>query len=117
MQRNSYSLLQVVFASIVTLAPLVYGLIRNNVQASLNGLSTFDSQGFVIMFLLAGGLVLWGAIGQVLVLGVLIEEFVLSGILRHSIGLALQLLAGFLCTLLHSLWSTVTISNCETIQR
>jgi hypothetical protein len=71
LDKGSYTLLQALFVAIIALAPLVYGLFRRDVQASRNGMATTDSQGYVIMFLLAGGLVLWGAIGQLTALGVL----------------------------------------------
>lgn len=100
MDKDSYSALQVLFAAIVTLAPLVYGLIRYDIQANTNGLASVDAQGYVIMFLLAGGLVLCGAIGQVATMGTLIEEFILGGRLQQSVGRALQTLAALLCVLL-----------------
>ena len=65
MSKNSYAMLQALFAAIIALAPLVYALIRDDVVANLNGVVSTNSQGYVIMFLIAGGLVLWAAIGQV----------------------------------------------------
>lgn len=100
MEKTSYSLLQVIFAALIALAPLVYGLIRRNIQVNVNGIAAVDTQGFVIMFLLAGGLVLWGALGQVVTFGVLVEEFILSGNLAPSLGRATQVLASILCLLL-----------------
>jgi hypothetical protein len=100
MEKTSYSLLQVIFAALIALAPLVYGLIRRNVQVNANGVAAVDTQGFVIMFLLAGGLVLWGAFGQVITFGVLVEEFILSDNLAPSLGRVTQALAVILCLLL-----------------
>jgi hypothetical protein len=90
LDKSSYTLLQVLFAAIIALAPFIYGVIRRDVQANLNGLATTDSQGYVIMFLLAGGLVLWGALGQVITLGVLIREFVLNDALATLTGVILE---------------------------
>lgn len=100
MEKTSYSLLQGIFAALIALAPLVYGLIRNNVQVNANGVAAIDTQGFVITFLLGGGLVLWGAFGQVFTFSVLIQEFILGGGLARSLGLAIQILAAILCLLL-----------------
>lgn len=100
LDKGSYTLLQALFAAIIALAPLVYGLFRRDVQASTNGIATTDSQGYVIMFLLAGGLVLWGAIGQLTALGVLIREFVLSGSLAVLTGDILEALVLLLWILL-----------------
>jgi hypothetical protein len=63
-------------------------------------MATTDSQGYVIMFLLAGGLVLWGAIGQLTALGVLTREFVLSGSLAVLTGDILEALVLLLWILL-----------------
>ena len=113
MDQSSYSALQALFAVIVTLAPLVYGLIRRDVQANVNNLAIVDSQGYVVMFLLAGGLVLWGALGQLATVGILVWEFVLDGRLPTDIGKALEVLTILLCTLLitygiRSLYLTAT---------
>ena len=92
LDKASYTLLQALFAAIIALAPLVYGLFRRDVQANTNGIATTDSQGYVIMFLFAGGLVLWGALGQLTALGVLIREFVLGEGLGSLTGCILEAL-------------------------
>jgi len=96
LDKGAYNLLQALFASLIALAPLVYGLFRRDVQANTNGIATTDSQGYVIMFVIAGGLVLWGAIGQLTTLGVLIGEFVLSRSLAILTGAILEALVLFL---------------------
>lgn len=98
MDRNSYTLLQVLFAALVTLAPLVYGLLRPGVQAG--GAATAGAQGYVYMFLLAGALVLWAALGQLATLGVLVGEFSKAESLDAWLGLALITLAAGLALLL-----------------
>ena len=100
LDKTSYTLLQALFAAIIALAPLVYGLFRQDVQADTNGIAATDSQGYVIMFLLAGGLVLWGALGQLTALGVLIQEFVLGEGLDSVTGHILEALVLILCALL-----------------
>ena len=101
LDRSSYTMLQALFAGIIALAPPVYSLIRTDVQAKTpSGLAITDSQGCVIMFLLASGLVLWGAIGQVVMLAKLVQEYVAAGTLNNAIGTALCVLAACLAILL-----------------
>jgi hypothetical protein len=100
MTKASYSLLQVLFGAIVSLAPLVYNLIRREVQVNSAGTPRVEVQGYVITFLIAGGLVLWAAMGQVATLSVVTEEFVFGGALDKSAGRTLQGLAGLLFLLL-----------------
>jgi hypothetical protein len=111
LDKGSYTLLQALFAALIALAPLVYGLFRRDVQANINGVATTDSQGYVMMFLFAGGLVLWAALGQLTSLGVLIREFVLGEGLAPFTGNILEALVLILWLLLvvyalHSLYLT-----------
>jgi len=73
MSKPSYSMLQMLFAALVTMAPLAYNLIRRDVAVNNGGV---DTRGYVITYLFAGGLVLWAAMGQMATLAVLVEEFV-----------------------------------------
>jgi hypothetical protein len=50
--------------------------------------------------LIAGGLVLWAAMGQVVTLSVVAEELIFGGALEQSVGRALQGLAALLFALL-----------------
>jgi hypothetical protein len=100
MTKVSYSLLQVLFGALVSLAPLVYNLIRREVQVNIGGIPRVEVQGYVIMFLIAGGLVLWAALGQVATLSIVTEEFISSGTLEWTAGRALQGLAILLFLLL-----------------
>jgi hypothetical protein len=96
MSRESYTMLQAIFAAIIALAPPVYALFRRDVVAVCNGVVSTDSQGYVIMFLISGGLVLWGAIGQVATLGMLLLELIGSRNLPEGVGDALLALAALL---------------------
>jgi len=100
MTKASYSLLQLLFGAIVSLAPLVYNLIRREVQVSVGGVPRVEVQGYVITFLIAGGLVLWAAMGQVVTLSVVAEELIFGGALEQLVGRTLQGLAGLLLLLL-----------------
>ena len=52
------------------------------------------------MFLLAGGLVLWGALGQVATLAVLVAEFIRSNVVARTIGVILEAFSALLALLL-----------------
>jgi hypothetical protein len=97
MSKPSYSMLQMLFAALLAMAPLAYNLIRRDVAVNNGGI---DTRGYVVTFLFAGGLVLWAAMGQVTTLAVLVEEFVRAGALDVVTGRIMQLLAGLICVLL-----------------
>jgi hypothetical protein len=100
MEKSSYALLQALFLSIAGLAPLLYGLIHRNVPADTGGLIGVDSQGYVIMFLVAGTFVLWAAFGQLITLAVLIAEYRHSESIGTGVARTLFFLIGFLGVLL-----------------
>lgn len=100
MAKTSYTFLQIIFGALVSLAPLVYNLIHRDVQVNNNGITQVTSQGYVLFFLIAGAIVLWAAMGQVATLGILIQEFVSSGVLDEGTGYALESLAALLFVLL-----------------
>jgi hypothetical protein len=91
MPRGSYTLLQSLFSALTILAPLLYGLIRRR---------SIESQGYVVMFLIAGGIILWGALGQAATLFLLIQELIAGNTIDILIGRILQWLAGILTLLL-----------------
>jgi hypothetical protein len=74
MASTSYNLLLSLFAVIVGLAPLMYGLIRRDGQDAATAGAT--AQGHILTFIIAGGIILWGALGQALTLSLMIAEFI-----------------------------------------
>lgn len=100
MMKASYSLLQILFGAIVSLGPLVYNLIHREVQVNVGSVPRVEVQGYVITFLIAGGLVLWAAMGQVVTMSVVTEELIHGGALERSVGRTLEGLAGLLFLLL-----------------
>jgi cytochrome b len=92
MDKSSYLRLQGLFTAIIALAPLIYGLVHENVQAKKDGQAADDPQGYVVMFLIAGALVMWGALGQLATLGAMIAEFLWSATLDPLTGALLELL-------------------------
>jgi Na+/proline symporter len=66
----------------------------------VNKVAAFNSQGYVITFLFAGGIVLWGALGQVMTLASLIAEFLADHSIDLLVGGILEGLAWVLFLLL-----------------
>jgi hypothetical protein len=91
MPRGSYTLLQSLFSALTILAPLLYGLIRRR---------SIENQGYVVMFLISGGIILWGALGQAATLFLLIRELIAGNTIDILIGRIMQWLAGILTLLL-----------------
>jgi len=100
MTKPSYALLQLLFGALVSLAPLVYNLIRRETVVDVGGFPQVSARGYVVTFLLAGGLVLWAAMGQILTLAVLTREFLLSGVMDATTALTLEGLSASLILLL-----------------
>jgi hypothetical protein len=100
MTKPSYALLQLLFGALVSLAPLVYNLIRQETVVNKGGYPQVSVYGYVVTFLAAGGLVLWAAMGQVVTLGVLAEEFLRCGVVDWMTARILQMLAGTVLLLL-----------------
>jgi hypothetical protein len=93
MDKSWYSILSTLLTAIVASAPIVYGMIRVQVQANQDSTAAINSQGYVFMFLISGGLVLWGATGQILTLILLTQEFLVAKSFGTAAGLILQALA------------------------
>jgi hypothetical protein len=74
---TTYVVLGSLFAALVPLGAVLYGLIQP--QVPTNG--TTEPQGFVSVYLLSSGIVLWGAFGQLLLIGMLLREFELARVL------------------------------------
>ena len=97
MGSTSYNLLLGLFTAIVGLSPLAYGLIRRDGQATAGATGP---QGYILTFLIAGGIVLWGALGQALTLALMIAEFILANTIDVLMGWVLEGLAGVLSAVL-----------------
>jgi hypothetical protein len=101
MTASSYRWLVGLFAALVVLAPLIYGLFQRDAQVTAaNNTAGFASHGYLIMYLLAGGIVFWCALGQAVVLFLLILEFIQGNTVDPLVGYTLEVLAGVLCLLL-----------------
>jgi hypothetical protein len=114
MPRGSYGLLQSLFMLLLPLAPLAYGLLSRDVQVQVSGpggasVAHTESQGYIVMYLLAGGLILWAALGQAATLLLLLIEFLIGNMIDVLIGGILVALIGLLILLLAVYgWSTLS---------
>jgi hypothetical protein len=86
---STYLLLAALFAALVPLGTAVYGLIRPPVTVKSADPAipdTIQPQGYAGVYLLSSAIVLWGAFGQLLLLGMLLREFVLARALSDEAG-------------------------------
>jgi hypothetical protein len=74
---TTYVVLGSLFAALVPLGAALYALIRPPVTTT----TATEPQGFVNVYLLSSAIVLWGAIGQLLLIGMILREFQLARIL------------------------------------
>jgi hypothetical protein len=94
MSKNSYLSLGLLFGVLVTLAPSVYNFTRRPVSVPIpdpdDATNTTGSrlEGHVFGFLLASFLTLWGVLGQLATIALLLSELVRSGPLPSSMGWA-----------------------------
>jgi len=98
MTKESLSFLQMVFLALVAIAPLIYGLFHRDVQVQIKSLvgpptAGIQPQGYILMFLLAGGTTLWGALGQSLLLLLILLELSHAYLVDPLIGIILSGLA------------------------
>lgn len=77
---TTYLVLATLFATMVPLGAALYGLIRPPV--SVDGGT--ERQGYVSVYLLSSGVVLWGAFGQLLLLGMILRELALARVLSQA---------------------------------
>ncbi len=109
--RSAYTILSLVFTLLAALAPLVYNFSR---KVSREG-DKIIACGTVFMFVVAGTITLWAAVGQLEMQALLLEELRSAGLLAVSICRLLQVLfAGVAVGLL--VYGTRTMIFSVTIQ-
>jgi len=106
MTKSSYMALSMVLASLVLLAPIVYGLFRREVDVteeasesadpsapiSLLADTTKDFEGYVIVFIVAGCLTLWASLGQLMTFALLIGELRIADVIGSGVGVVVAIL-------------------------
>jgi len=114
MPKSSYLSLGILFGVLVTLAPSVYNFIRKPVDPpppdpnNLVPATGPSFQGYVFGFLLASFVTLWGVLGQLATIGLLLKELVDSGPLPSVMGSAFNIVI-VLVALFLLVYSNVTI--------
>jgi hypothetical protein len=75
MNKTAYLSLNLLFAGLIALAPLVFNLLRTPVlTADPSGNPITVYRGYAFLFVIASGLTVWGALGQLLTVSFLIRE-------------------------------------------
>lgn len=101
MTKPAYGVVSMLLASLVLLAPIVYGLARRKVTATRGGATVEEHEGFVAIVILASVLVLWASAGQLMTFGLLILEVWRAGALGGGVsGVIVALTAAILAALL-----------------
>lgn len=107
MTKSSYTALSMVLASLVLLAPIVYGLFRREVDiteeasesadpsapGSLLAATTKEFEGYVIVFIVAGFLTLWASLGQLMTFALLIGELRIADVIGTGVAVVVVTLA------------------------
>lgn len=79
----------VLFALLVVIAPFAYNVVRSPVLTHPDpdhpDVESYQLQGYVGMFLVAGALTLWGALGQIVTIVLLLDEIRLAGYLADPV--------------------------------
>jgi hypothetical protein len=83
---TTYLVLASLFTALLPLGAALYGLIRP--QVSTGGGAT-QPQGYVGVYLLSSAIVLWGAFGQLLLLGMILRELALARVMSPEPALLL----------------------------
>ncbi len=94
---TAYLVLAGIFAALVPVGAALYGLIRPTEPLTTG---STQPQGYVSMYLLSSGIVLWGAFGQLLLLGMVLRELTLARILDPVPSLILIVMTKGLIVLL-----------------
>jgi hypothetical protein len=98
--KGAYIAMSALFTSLIALAPVVYGLFRTPVTVMKEGVQTVQYQGSVGIFCLAASLTMWGALGQLVALGYVIEELAAIHVFGPSLEAMVLLMTVTLIVLL-----------------
>lgn len=95
LSKNSYLCVSLIFGAVIALAPSIYALVRTPSSAPAPGPgASIQYQGYVGFFILASLVTSWGAIGQVITIGLLFQELENVRIISHSILVCLTVVIG-----------------------
>jgi hypothetical protein len=105
----SYAAISIMFGALVVMAPLVYNFVRTSQEVPGEcGKKAYQYQGYVGVFLIASAITVWGASGQIVVIGFLLEELRGSHFVSYAVARLFQcLLAAVELALLISAGRTI----------
>jgi hypothetical protein len=99
MTKSSYAALSMVLASLVLLAPVVYGLFRREVDVLERASESPDPgapglliatakefEGYVIVFIVAGFLTIWASLGQLMTFALVIGELRIADVIGGGVA-------------------------------
>jgi hypothetical protein len=106
MTKSSYTALSMILASLVLLAPIVFGLFRREVDVaeeasesadpsapvSVLTATTKEFEGYVIVFIVAGSLTLWASLGQLMTFALLIGELRIADVIGTGVAVVVVIL-------------------------
>jgi hypothetical protein len=114
LSKKTYTIVGIILAALITLAPGVYNLFRKAVQAkSADATAEIQFQGIVTFFLAAALLTVTGSLAQLGLLGFLFHDIAAAGSLSPATAIFLQRL----CTVLQVLiWIYSVTSIVQTVR-
>jgi len=111
--KSSYTLLSLLFAALIGLAPGVYNLFRAPVQVRTDATTlTIQYQGVVALFLVAGVFTMTGVLAQLSLLGCLFSDLATAGLMSTPTASAFRRLS---VVLLFALGFYAVISAAQTV--
>lgn len=81
LSNAAYGMLNVLFVAVTVLAPVFYTALQTAEKGGGTGSKAPEHTGFVGSFLLASALTLWGVLGEICTMGLLIGEIAIAGAL------------------------------------
>jgi hypothetical protein len=106
LNKTAYISLSLVFSGLIILAPAVYNLIRSPALDATSG--SIKYEGYVLFFVLASALTVWGALGQLATAGFVVEELFHARAFPHSTMVSFLVVLGIVSImLLYYAWSTI----------
>src|SRR5882724_893370 len=110
MNKSAYLSLNLLFAGLITLAPLVYNLLRTpllTTDPSGNPLTVYS--GYAFLFVIASGLTVWGALGQLLTVSFLIRELSQVRVIARGSMLSFNIVLGLVIFLFFNYGCTTIV--------
>jgi hypothetical protein len=100
MNKTAYLSLNLLFAGLITLAPLAYNLLRTPVLTTDSaGKPITVYCGYAFLFVIAGGVTVWGALGQLLTVSYLIRELAQVRVIAMGSMLSFNIVLGLVIIL------------------